>query len=53
MKPNTRMPASLAAAMPAGLSSITVQFSGATPMSRATCRKRSGAGLPRLTIEAL
>ena len=31
----------------------TVQFSGATPISRATCRKRSGAGLPRATIEAL
>ena len=46
-------PLALAAAMPAGLSSITMQFSGATPMSRATCRKRSGAGLPRFTIEAL
>nr|WP_236637989.1 hypothetical protein [Mangrovicoccus ximenensis] len=47
------MPAALAAARPAGLSSITTQAAGSAPMREAAKKKRSGAGLPRATMVAL
>ena len=52
-KPMARMPAALAAAMPVGVSSITVVCRGATPRLRAACRNRSGAGLGCSTSSAV
>src|SRR5690606_7444991 len=53
VKAKTRMPARLAASMPAVLSSMTSEAAGDAPMALAACRKRSGAGLPFLTMLAL
>jgi len=52
-KPNTFIPAALAAATPSGLSSTTTQSAGFTPIVLAACRKRSGAGLPCRTSSEL
>jgi len=52
-KPTTGIPAAIAASTPVVLSSITIQSSGGTPSCRAAYKKRSGAGLPRATCEAL
>src|SRR5262245_18472132 len=46
------MPAADPAATPGGLSSMTTQREGSTFITSATCRKRSGAGLPRATLIA-
>ena len=47
MKPIGTMPAACAAETPAGKSSTTMQSAGSTRILAATCRNRSGAGLPR------
>src|SRR4051812_44223628 len=52
-KPIAVMPAARAASIPAGLSSMTRQRSGAVVRRCAAYRNRSGAGLPRATIVAL
>src|SRR5215470_14374856 len=52
-KPKTVTPAAFAGSTPIALSSMTTHRAGAAPHARAACRKRSGAGLPRLTSSAL
>ena len=47
--PTLAMPAALAAATPAGASSITVHRAGATSRRSAASKKTCGSGLPRLT----
>jgi hypothetical protein len=43
------IPAALAAAIPAGASSMTAQRDGGTPIRCAANRNTSGSGLPRRT----
>lgn len=51
-KPSAVIPAALAPATPNGLSSTTTHRSGRVDIRDAACRKRSGAGFPRLTSSA-